>query len=37
MMPPTWILLIVEGLSIATLDKNLRTAASNAGVELLPG
>jgi predicted nucleic acid-binding protein len=30
-------LALVEGLSIATLDKNLRIAASNAGVELLPG
>jgi predicted nucleic acid-binding protein len=28
-------LALVEGVSIATLDKNLRAAASNAGVELL--
>ena len=30
-------LALVEGVSIATLDKNLRAAASNAGVELLRG
>jgi predicted nucleic acid-binding protein len=28
-------LALVEGVSIATLDKNLQAAASNAGVELL--
>ena len=30
-------LALVEGLSIASLDKNLRTAASNTGVERLRG
>ena len=30
-------LALLEGVSIATLDKNLRAAASNAGVELLRG